>query len=71
MEPIALPLDWIAAIVGALATTSYLNLLWEIRKLRRETHGNVTDIRVISMMLSLVCQKLNLPWAHREPQKDD
>lgn len=53
--------DAVAAIIGSLIGATYLNILWEIRKLRVEAHRNANKIVILSSRLDLIRHFLKLP----------
>lgn len=53
--------DLIAAIIGSLIGATYLNILWEIRKLRVEVHAQTNRYVALAARVSFISHHLKLP----------
>lgn len=53
--------DVIAAIISSLIGATYLNILWEIRKLRIETHKNSNRMLLLANQIEQLRIHVEMP----------
>ena len=60
-----IPIEWMFGVLAALIAVVYANLVWEIRKLRRSSHKHTGQLDSLMVWMSIVCDKLGIPWSKK------
>jgi membrane-anchored protein YejM (alkaline phosphatase superfamily) len=60
---------FLGGCIVALMGLMYGALQWEIRKLRRQGHHHTNKMTEYSLALSMVCEKLGLPFRPKGPDE--
>lgn len=62
MTTTGIPIEWMFAVLAAMVGGIYLNLLWEVRRLRSESSKRGENIAAMRYTLRAICHKLDLPF---------
>lgn len=62
MGSTGIPIEWMFGTLAALVAGVYLNLLWEVRRLRNESQQRGDHINSMRYTLRAICRKLDLPF---------
>lgn len=53
--------DIVAAIIGSLIGATYLNILWEVRKIRHDLHKTINRNLVLTERLESIRRHVKMP----------
>jgi hypothetical protein len=65
-----IPVEWLFGIIAALIGATYLNIMFEVRKLRKESEYRGRQMAQVKMYLRMIGKKLDLPYLG-DPENTD